>query len=107
MIMWTAEEFGLLGAEQYIRNHAAENGNLQFVMESDFGTFTPTGLEISGNKMTQCILQRIMRLVPLIFCFRLIYIYYCDYKILIFLFVIFKKFLSLKNVYCFYNNFYF
>ncbi|KYN37903.1 Plasma glutamate carboxypeptidase [Trachymyrmex septentrionalis] len=63
MIMWTAEEFGLLGAEQYIRNHAAENENLQFVMESDFGTFTPTGLEVSGNNMTQCILQRIMRLL--------------------------------------------
>ncbi|KYM96205.1 PREDICTED: carboxypeptidase Q-like [Cyphomyrmex costatus] len=63
MIMWTAEELGLIGAEQYIRNHAAENGNMQFVMESDFGTFTPTGLEVSGNEMTKCILQRIMRLL--------------------------------------------
>lgn len=65
MIMWTAEELGLLGAEQYIRNHAAENGNMQFVMESDFGTFAPMGLEFSGNKMVRCILQRIMQLVPL------------------------------------------
>ncbi|KAG5315461.1 CBPQ Carboxypeptidase, partial [Acromyrmex insinuator] len=63
VLLISAEEFGLLGAEQYIRNHAAENGNLQFVMESDFGTFTPTGLEVSGNNMTQCILQRIMRLL--------------------------------------------
>lgn len=65
MIMWTAEEFGLLGAEQYIRNHSAENEDMQFVMESDSGTFMPTGLEVSGNKLTQCILQRIMRLVRL------------------------------------------
>lgn len=63
--MWTAEELGLIGAEQYIQNHAAENGNMQFVMESDFGTFSPVGLEISGNEMVQCILQRIMRSVPL------------------------------------------
>ncbi|XP_011698956.1 PREDICTED: carboxypeptidase Q-like isoform X2 [Wasmannia auropunctata] len=63
MIMWTAEELGLLGAQQYIQNHAAENENMQFVMESDFGTFTPTGLEFTGNKTVQCILQRIMRLL--------------------------------------------
>ncbi|TGZ56409.1 carboxypeptidase Q-like [Temnothorax longispinosus] len=63
MIMWTAEELGLLGAEQYIRNHTAENGNMQFVMESDFGTFAPMGLEFSGDEKVQCILQRIMRLL--------------------------------------------
>lgn len=65
MIMWTAEELGLLGAQQYIQNHTAENGNMQFVMESDFGTFAPMGLEFSGNEMVQCILERIMRLVLL------------------------------------------
>lgn len=60
MIMWTSEELGLVGAEQYIRNHAAENGNMQFVMESDFGTFAPMGLEVSGNEMVQGVLQRII-----------------------------------------------
>lgn len=63
--MWTAEELGLLGAQQYIQNHTAENGNMQFVMESDSGTFAPMGLEFSGNEMVQCILERIMRLVLL------------------------------------------
>ncbi|XP_012535012.2 carboxypeptidase Q-like [Monomorium pharaonis] len=63
MIMWTAEELGLVGAEQYIRNHTPENGNMQFVMESDYGTFAPVGLEFSGNEMVQCILQRIMKLL--------------------------------------------
>lgn len=65
MIMWTAEEMGMVGAQQYIQNHTAENGNMQYVMESDVGTFAPVGLETSGNKMVQCILKRIMRLVPL------------------------------------------
>ncbi|KAL6263940.1 hypothetical protein P5V15_004021 [Pogonomyrmex californicus] len=63
MIMWTAEELGLLGAQQYIQNHTTENGNMQFVMESDFGTFAPMGLEFTGNEMVQCILQRIMQLL--------------------------------------------
>lgn len=63
--MWTAEELGLVGAKQYIQNHAAENGNMQFVMESDFGTFAPLGLEFSGNEAVKCILRRIMGFVPL------------------------------------------
>ncbi|XP_025163526.1 carboxypeptidase Q [Harpegnathos saltator] len=63
MIMWTAEELGYIGARQYIEKHAAENGNLQFVMESDLGTFAPVGLEFTGDKMTQCILERIMQLL--------------------------------------------
>lgn len=63
MIMWTAEEMGIIGAREYIRNHTAENENLQFVMESDIGTFEPEGLEFTGNELVRCILERIMRLV--------------------------------------------
>lgn len=63
MIMWTAEEMGLIGARQYIEEHAAENGNMQFVMESDYGTFMPLGLEFTGGDLVRCILQRVMRLV--------------------------------------------
>lgn len=63
MIMWTSEELGLIGADQYVKKHAAENGNLQFVMESDIGTFTPLGLQFTGDEITQCVLQRIMRSV--------------------------------------------
>lgn len=89
--MWTSEELGLVGAEQYIRNHAAENGNMQFVMESDFGTFAPMGLEVSGNEMVQGVLQRIIsRLVLLLqitslqhfsLHFHSICICYCNLKI--------------------------
>lgn len=65
MIMWTAEELGLIGSKQYTDKHAAENGNLQYVMESDYGTFMPLGLEFTGDEMTRCILQRIMGSVSL------------------------------------------
>lgn len=63
MIMWTAEELGMVGARQYIQRHAAENGNLQFVMESDIGTFVPLGLDFTGGQLVKCILERIMRSV--------------------------------------------
>ncbi|XP_032667284.1 carboxypeptidase Q-like isoform X2 [Odontomachus brunneus] len=63
MIMWTSEELGLIGARQYIQKHAAENGNLQFVMESDSGTFVPVGLEVTGDETIKCILRRIMKLL--------------------------------------------
>lgn len=63
MIMWTSEELGLIGARQYIQRHAAENNNLQFVMESDLGTFIPEGLEFTGNELVECILKRIMLLL--------------------------------------------
>jgi len=60
MIMWTSEELGIIGANHYIQNHTLENKNLQFVLESDMGTFVPQGLKFSGNKLVECILQRIM-----------------------------------------------
>lgn len=63
MIMWTAEEVGIVGAHEYIQNHTAENENLQFVMESDLGTFEPAGLDFTGDKLVQCILERIMLLL--------------------------------------------
>lgn len=63
MIMWTSEELGIIGANHYIQNHTLENNNLQFVMESDMGTFIPEGLQFTGNKLVECILQRIMKSV--------------------------------------------
>ncbi|XP_015114100.1 carboxypeptidase Q [Diachasma alloeum] len=62
-IMWTAEEMGIVGADYYIKQHKHEEADLQFVMESDYGTFTPLGLEANGAPAVVCILQRIMKLL--------------------------------------------
>lgn len=62
-ILWTGEEFGIIGAHQYIQAHAAERQNLQFVMESDMGTFTPIGLAFTGSSKVQCVLEKIMSLL--------------------------------------------
>lgn len=61
--MWTAEEMGYVGALDFIKNHKSEQNNLQFVMESDSGTFTPLGIEYTGTDIVGCILERIMTLV--------------------------------------------
>ncbi|OAD61647.1 Carboxypeptidase Q [Eufriesea mexicana] len=63
MIMWTGEEMGMIGASQYIQSHKAEQKNLQFVMESDMGTFMPLGLEFTGTEEVKCILERIIKLL--------------------------------------------
>ncbi|XP_063909168.1 carboxypeptidase Q-like [Zophobas morio] len=62
-IFWTAEEFGYVGAYQYAIDHANETDNLIFMMESDFGTFNPIGLEYSAGTTGGCILQEVMKLL--------------------------------------------
>lgn len=63
MIMWTSEEMGLIGAQQYVKAHKAEEKNLQFVMESDLGTFVPLGLEYTGTFHVGCILEEVLKLL--------------------------------------------
>ncbi|XP_011498243.1 PREDICTED: carboxypeptidase Q-like [Ceratosolen solmsi marchali] len=62
-ILWTAEEFGLIGSSHYINIHKLKEPNLQFVMESDAGTFTPLGLQVSGTNLVKCIIERIFSLL--------------------------------------------
>ncbi|PBC27121.1 Plasma glutamate carboxypeptidase [Apis cerana cerana] len=62
LIMWTAEEMGYIGALDFVKTHKSEQNNLQFVMESDIGTFTPLGIEYTGTDVVGCILERIMTL---------------------------------------------
>lgn len=63
LIMWTAEEFGIIGARQYIKNHKEEEKNLQFVMESDLGTFKPLGISFTGTHEVKFILEEILKSV--------------------------------------------
>ncbi|CAB3388948.1 Hypothetical predicted protein [Cloeon dipterum] len=61
-VLWTAEEEGLVGAASYVEKHKSEEGKLNFVMESDEGTFTPQGLVFSGSKTAGCILKEVLKL---------------------------------------------
>ncbi|XP_050678323.1 carboxypeptidase Q-like [Leptidea sinapis] len=61
-IFWTAEELGLIGAYDYEERHRNESNNINFIMESDEGTFSPLGLVVAGNEEARCIIAEILKL---------------------------------------------
>ncbi|XP_060800704.1 carboxypeptidase Q-like [Amyelois transitella] len=61
-IFWTAEELGLIGAFAYEERHRNQSDNINFIMESDEGTFAPLGLSVAGNQEARCIIAEILKL---------------------------------------------
>ncbi|KAJ8726845.1 hypothetical protein PYW08_015242 [Mythimna loreyi] len=61
-IFWTAEELGLYGAQAYKKAHESESHNINYIMESDEGTFAPLGLVANGNSKTRCIVAEVLKL---------------------------------------------
>ncbi|CAH0629040.1 unnamed protein product [Chrysodeixis includens] len=61
-IFWTAEELGLIGAYAYEKKHRHESDNINFIMESDEGTFAPLGLAVGGSKKARCIVGEVLKL---------------------------------------------
>ncbi|XP_065580476.1 carboxypeptidase Q-like isoform X2 [Artemia franciscana] len=61
-ILWTGEEFGLLGANSYFEKNKSNLEKFTFVMESDMGTFRPTGLIFGGGDKGACIISKILTL---------------------------------------------
>uniref|UniRef100_A0A2A4IU93 Carboxypeptidase Q n=2 Tax=Heliothis virescens TaxID=7102 RepID=A0A2A4IU93_HELVI len=61
-IFWTAEELGLVGAYAYEKAHRNESHNINFIMESDEGTFAPLGLAVAGTEKTLCIVAEVLKL---------------------------------------------
>lgn len=63
-ILWTAEEFGMVGSAEYEKYHKdGEEKEFNFFIESDMGTFEPTGLDFSGNKDAECVFKEILKLM--------------------------------------------
>ncbi|XP_026333609.1 carboxypeptidase Q-like [Hyposmocoma kahamanoa] len=61
-IFWTAEEPGLIGATAYEAKHRNESHNIDFIMESDEGTFAPLGLVVTGTQEARCIIAEVLKL---------------------------------------------
>lgn len=61
-ILWTAEEPGLVGAQAYLKRHMGELNNINFIMESDEGTFKPRGLSVAGSTEARCLIAEILKL---------------------------------------------
>jgi len=49
LVLWACEELGGLGSKSYFNNHQNEIPTMSLVMESDMGTFQPTGIGFSGT----------------------------------------------------------
>ncbi|ELT96982.1 hypothetical protein CAPTEDRAFT_217179 [Capitella teleta] len=63
LVLWTAEEEGLIGAKAYFEAHKNESDNFVIVMESDGGTFTPRGIGFSGTDDARMMIEAVMKLL--------------------------------------------
>ena len=63
MVLWTGEEEGLLGAEQYYNRHKENASNFSLVMESDIGTFMPKGISFTGSEKAAAVMREVMSLL--------------------------------------------
>ncbi|XP_024905915.1 carboxypeptidase Q isoform X1 [Pteropus alecto] len=63
LVLWTAEEQGGIGAFQYYQLHKANISKYSLVMESDLGTFLPSGLQFTGSEKARAIIKEVMSLL--------------------------------------------
>ncbi|XP_037641802.1 carboxypeptidase Q-like [Sebastes umbrosus] len=62
-VLWTAEEPGGVGAQQYFNLHKVNMSNVDLVMESDAGTFTPVALQFTGSVAAQKMMAEVVKLL--------------------------------------------
>ncbi|XP_071061945.1 carboxypeptidase Q-like isoform X2 [Pseudochaenichthys georgianus] len=62
-VLWTAEEQGGVGAQQYFDLHKVNMSNFDLVMESDLGTFTPEALQFTGSDAARKVMAEVVKLL--------------------------------------------
>ncbi|XP_028986292.1 LOW QUALITY PROTEIN: carboxypeptidase Q-like [Betta splendens] len=62
-VLWTAEEQGGVGAQQYYDLHKVNISNFDLVMESDVGTFRPVALQFTGNDAARKVMEEVVKLL--------------------------------------------
>ena len=63
LVMWTGEEQNLSGSTQYFNHHKVNISKYDLVMESDLGTFRPTGIQFKGMSKAFAIMKLITKLL--------------------------------------------
>lgn len=63
LVLWTGEEQGGVGANQYYDKHKKDIANMDLVMEADSGTFMPLGMQFSGKPEARAIMSEVMKLL--------------------------------------------
>ncbi|PAA57765.1 hypothetical protein BOX15_Mlig013729g1 [Macrostomum lignano] len=64
LVLFSGEEFGILGGNAYYERHKAELADkISFMLESDSGTFGPIGTTCSGSEATRSAYQQVLNLL--------------------------------------------
>ncbi len=63
LVMWTDEEAGGVGSQQYYEQHKNEANNISILFESDEGVFTPYGMLFTGTPKAKAIMAQIGQLL--------------------------------------------
>ena len=63
LVMWTDEESGGVGSQQYYQLHRNKSENYSILFESDLGVFLPYGIQFSGSPEAKAIMQQIGQLL--------------------------------------------
>ena len=63
LVMWTDEENGGVGSQQYFQLHKVNASNYSVLFESDMGVFTPLGIQFTGPAKAKAIMTQIGQLV--------------------------------------------
>lgn len=63
VVFWTNEENGLRGGKGYRAAHEAEVKDHVLAIESDYGTFHPSGFSFSGNDGALMVMRRVVNLL--------------------------------------------
>jgi len=61
-ILFTAEEQGLYGGQEYFNQHSDDAAHYQLILESDAGTFNPRGLGMWGSPGAMCVMREVLQL---------------------------------------------
>ncbi|XP_053700201.1 carboxypeptidase Q-like [Synchiropus splendidus] len=62
-VLWSAEEPGGVGAQQYFDLHKVNISNFDVVMESDMGTFSPVALQFTGSDAARKVMAEVVKLL--------------------------------------------
>ncbi|XP_064382281.1 carboxypeptidase Q-like [Halichondria panicea] len=63
LVMWTDEEAGGVGSQQYYQKHRDEANNISILFESDEGVFTPYGMLFTGSPKAKAVMAQIGKLL--------------------------------------------
>lgn len=66
LVMWTDEEAGGVGSQQYYQAHKSDADDFSILFESDMGVFMPYGIRFTGSQKAKAIMEQIGKLMSAI-----------------------------------------